>query len=279
MTLPGIEQRRSDRLAVTIPVRVEGVDPNGDTVEYEGRAQGLNRHGARLKIPWPLDCAHPVRVRTAQRAPKVAEFRLVSIGPQEAQDGEYGIECLDENKNFWGIEFPPAEEQEEADARVLLQCTLCRTMALFSMSVHEIETLRTLGMIGKPCRNCAKESLWRYASLAALEGRTNRMLSTARPPDRSFQRVYMEVTVEVHDREGNVEVTRTQNVSKTGFCFTSIKRYAYGEMVMTVFPFDPITKRTELPARIVRARPIEGSNRNFYGARFEALPGSKNRMA
>ena len=279
MTLPGIEQRRSDRLAVTIPVRVEGVDPNGDTVEYEGRAQGLNRHGAHLKIPWPLDCAHPVRVRTAQRQRKEAEFRLVSIGLKEAQDGEYGIECLDEGKNFWGIEFPQAEEQEEADARVLLQCVLCHTLALFPMSVHEIETLRTLGMIGKPCGNCAKESLWRYASLAAIEGRTNRMLSNTRPPDRSSQRVYMEVTVELHDRQGNVEVTRTLNVSKTGFCFTSIKRYTYGERVMSVFPFDPITKRTELPARIMRARPIAGSNRNFYGARFEPPPGSANRMA
>ncbi len=279
MTEPGGEEkRRSDRLAVTVPVRVAGMDPNGEHVEYEGRALGLNRHGARIKIPWPLDCGYSVRVKTVQRPPKEGEFRLVRIGPAQAENGEYGIECLDENQNFWGIEFPAVENKEANDARVLLQCAVCRVLALFRMSVFEVETLRLLGMIGKPCRRCTRETPWRYANLAPIQGRTSRLLTSTRPPDRGHPRVYMEMTVEIRDAQGNVEVTRTGNVSKCGFCFTSSKVYRKGEKVLSVFPFDPITRRTELPARIVRAQPVERSVLNFYGARFEARTTRREKM-
>ena len=278
--MSGIEKRRSDRLGVKVDVRVEGVDPNGEIVEYEGSAAGLNRHGARIKIPWPLDCAHPVRVRTIQHQSRQAEFRLVPINAPKESVGDYGIESLDENENFWGIEFPDSGVKEDEDARVLLECGICHSMALFPLSILEIDALRTIGMVGKPCRTCRAESPYHYADLILLEGESNWLVSPQRPSDRGHRRVYMQMPVEVRNTRGEVEITRTENISKTGFCFTSEMKFLRGEIVRAVFPFDPITRRTELGARIIRASSIAGSHRKFYGARFAPLqilgtPGSR----
>lgn len=271
MLMPGIEKRRSDRLGVKVEVRVEGVDPNGEIVEYEGSAAGLNRHGARIKIPWPLDCGHPVRVRTTQRKSRQADFRLVPIDSPKESVGDYGIESLNENENFWGIEFPDSGGKEGEDARVLLECGVCHSMALFPMSILEIDALRTIGMVGKPCRTCQAESPYRYADLISLEGESNWLVSSLRPSDRGHRRVYMQMPVEVRNARGESEIGRTENISKSGFCFTSEKTYFRGERVRAIFPFDPITKRTELGARIIRARSIAGTHRKFYGARFAPL--------
>jgi hypothetical protein len=269
--MSGIEKRRSDRLRVKIPVRVAGIDPNGEAVEYEGCAAGLNRHGAFIKIPWPLNSLHPVRVRTTQRKARQADFRLVPIECQQGNVGDYGIESLDENDNFWGIEFPDSTMEGGEDARLLLECAICHSMALFNMSVLEIDALRTIGMIGKACRTCRKESPYHYADLISLEGESNWLVSPSRPADRGHRRVYMQLPVEVRNARGEVETTRTENISKSGFCFTSEKVFLRGEPVRAVFPLDPITKRTELGARIIRARSIYGSQRKFYGARFAPL--------
>ncbi|HLY61559.1 MAG TPA: PilZ domain-containing protein [Terriglobia bacterium] len=269
--MPGIEKRRSDRLGVKVDVRVKGVDPNGEIVEYEGSAAGLNRHGARIKIPWPLDCGHPVRVRTTQRKPRQADFRLLPIDAPKYSVGDYGIESLADNENFWGIEFPDSGGKQGEDARVLLECGICHSMALFPLSILEIDALRTIGMVGKPCRTCRAESPFHYADPILLEGESNWLVSPHRPADRGHRRVYMQLPVEVRNSRGDVEITRTENISKTGFCFTSEKKFLRGETVRAVFPFDPITKRTELGARIIRASSIAGSRRKFYGARFAPL--------
>jgi PilZ domain len=272
MPMSAIEKRRSDRLGVKIHVRVEGIDPNGEIVEYEGSAAGLNRHGARIKIPWPLDCGYPVRVRTTQDKSRQGEFRLVPINSPRGDVGDYGIECLDGKENFWGIEFPESAGHDKKDARVLLECAVCHSMALFSLSLLEIDALRTIGMVAKPCRTCHAESPYQYADLISLEGKSNWMASAAKAMDRTHPRIYMQLPVEVRNARGEVEKTQTENISKSGFCFSSEKKFYRGERVWAIFPFDPVTRKTELGARIIRARSIAGSHRKFYGARFALLP-------
>jgi hypothetical protein len=272
MSTSGIEKRRSDRLGVKINVRVEGVDPNGETVEYEGSAAGLNRHGARIKIPWPLDHEYPVWVRTARKNSRPSVFRLVPLNSTSWNVGEYGIECLDEKENFWGIEFPKSIESEKTDARVLLECSVCHTMALFYISLLEIDALRTIGLVVKPCQACKAKSQYQYADLISLEGESNWMETPGKAKDRAHPRVYMQLPVEVRNSRGEVAKTRSENISKGGFCFCSDKTFYRGERILAVFPFDPVTQKTELGARIIRARSIVGSHQKFYGARF--APGS-----
>jgi hypothetical protein len=210
-----------------------------------------------------------------------AEFRVVEpIASAGEKGGEYGVECLDEKDNLWGIEFPTSDGA--ADARVLLECGICHNMALLPLTLSEVEALRSIGMVGMPCQTCVAVSPWRYAELrvpplraaapvrSSAEGRSNWITSVMEPIERGHRRVYMQLPIGIRDARGNAEITRTENISKCGFCFASERKYLSGEIVMAVFPLDPIARKTELPIRIVREQAIEGCDRKFYGATFEA---------
>ena len=97
------ERRRSDRLWLTVPLNLEGVDANGQTIEHKGRATSLSRYGARIQYSLPLKEGQAVRVKSPATHHE-ADFRVVElISPPGYKDGEYGVECLDDNENFWGI--------------------------------------------------------------------------------------------------------------------------------------------------------------------------------
>lgn len=278
------ERRRSDRLWLTVPLNLEGVDADGKTVEHKGRATSLSRHGARIQYPLPLKIGQTIRVKSPVTQHE-AEFRVVElISPPGDKDGEYGVECLGDNENFWGIEFPLLCEGERADAKALLECRICRTLALLPLTLTEVEALRSIGKVGKHCQNCTTETPWCYAEgrvppthvieQAARNssiGESSWMTSVMGPIGRGHRRIIMQVPLGVRDSRGSAEVTRTENISKCGFCFTSDKRYRLGEVIMSVFPLDPVTRKTELAARIVREQSIKGSDRKFYGATFEVI--------
>jgi hypothetical protein len=278
------ERRRSDRLWLTVPLNLEGVDTTGQTVEHKGRATSLSRHGARIQYSLPLKVGQTIRVKSPVTHHE-AEFRVVElISPPGDKDGEYGVECLDDNENFWGIDFPILCDGERADAKALLECRICRTLALLPLTLTEVEALRSIGKVGKHCQNCTTETPWCYAEgrvppthvieQAARNssiGESSWMTSVMGPIGRGHRRIIMQVPLGVRDSRGSAEVTRTENISKCGFCFTSDKRYRLGEVIMSVFPLDPVTRKTELAARIVREQSIEGSGRRFYGATFEAV--------
>ncbi len=279
------ERRRSDRIWLTIPVRVEGTDSNGQTFQCEGRAISLSRHGARVQIPRSLNKGQALRLKSPTGEYE-EEFKVVaSIVLPGEKDGEYGVECLDEKANFWGIEFPISDKGETTGAKVLLECRKCETIALLPLMLSEVEALRAMGWVGKACQTCAAVSLWKYAqvgmspdrALEAGQGLTPQN-STAEPSDsdpsatesaaRGHRRIYVLMPLGVRDAHGSEELTRTENISKGGFCFTSEKQYQPGEVIIAVFPHDSAERKTELPAQIVREWPIEGSNRKLYGAAY-----------
>jgi PilZ domain len=282
------ERRRSDRLWLTVPLRFESVDSNGVSVELDGRAVSLSRYGARIQYPLPLGKGQAVLVRSPIGHHE-AQFRVVEpiVSPKE-KDGEYGVECVNEKENFWGIDFPSRTEGESADAKALLECRICHNMALVPLTLSEVEVLRSIGKVGMSCPHCKVETPWSYAEVRVRvhpshqdshQGPKSWITSAIPPLERGHRRVYMQVPLGLRDSRGSAEITRTENISKCGFCFASEKKYLPGEIVMSVFPLDPVSQKTELPVRIVREQTIEGSGRRFYGATFEPQTSSKPLVA
>ena len=267
------EKRRSDRLMLTISLRVHGVDSTGANFKAEGRTVMLNRHGARIQINQTLMSGSIVRLvnNTNHRE---AEFRVVGpTAPRTEKSSEWGVEYVDPNDDIWGIRFPPINE-DAGNSAALLACRKCHAAAVGRLSLVEVEVLETAGTLSRLCESCQMKTPWGYAEHQKEVESTNLAEAAAKVTaggvdNRRHRRVALQLPVRVRDYEGGVEITKSGNVSKGGFCFVSEKTYLLGAGVIVECPYSPTGQSPEVHARIVRQRRIEGTNRKVYGVRYE----------
>jgi hypothetical protein len=145
------------------------------------------------------------------------------------------------------------------------------------VSLVEVEVLDTSGILTRSCAICERETRWRLSEkqpgIGAIEkslAKVERLGPTGGAENRRHRRSALQLPVLIRDYYGGSEITRTENVSKGGFCFVSEKSHQTGEFLVVVCPYDPsTTDHIEIRARIVRALPVEGSARKVYGVRYE----------
>ncbi len=280
-----IERRRSDRLMLTIPLVAHGTDVVGASFKEAARSVALNRHGARIQISRPLTIGQTLRL-VNQVTHREAEFRVIGpVAPLTDRGGEWGVECINIEDNIWGIQFPPGEKGEATDSRALLECRKCHAVALLPVSLVEVDVLETSGIISKRCQSCKTVSPWGYAEkevamdvppeeAAMLADAQARMEEARKGADRRrHRRVCLQLPILIRDYYGGVEITKTENASKGGFCFASEKNYYMGQGIMVVCPYSASSQNIEVRARIVRRRDVEGTQRKLYGVRHEAKAG------
>ncbi len=280
-----IERRRSDRIMLTIPLVAHGTDVGGASFKEAARSVALNRHGARIQISRPLTIGQTLRL-VNQVTHREAEFRVIGpVAPLTDRGGEWAVECINIEDNIWGIQFPPGEKGEATDSRALLECRKCHTVALLPVSLVEVDVLETSGIISKRCQNCKTISPWGYAEkevamesppeeAAMLAEAQDRIEEAPKAADRRrHRRVCLQLPVLVRDYYGGVEITKTENASKGGFCFASEKNYYVGQGIMVICPYSAASQNIDAGARIVRRRDVEGTQRKLYGVRYEAKAG------
>jgi hypothetical protein len=90
---------------------------------------------------------------------------------------------------------------------------------------------------------------------------------------RRHRRLSLQLPVLIRDYYGGIEITKSENISKGGFCFVSEKDYPVGGGVLVVCPYNPTSQNIDVRAKIVRQRSIEGSKRKVYGVRYEPQGG------
>ena len=269
------EKRRSDRLMLTVPLRVQGNDPQGAEFAEEARTVTLNRHGARIQISRPLLSGQTIKIKNLVSR-KETQFRVVGpVTPRTEKGGEWGVECLDHNLNIWGIQFPPAAAGEDAST-ALVECRSCHSVAVLHLSLVEVEVLETSGLLSKPCKACKKTTPWGYAekqvAMGAPPGEAAMIAEAgkgATAEQRRHRRVSLQLPVLVRDYYGGVEITKSQNVSKGGFCFVSEKDHLVGEGVLVACPYSASEHSIEVRAKIVRRREVRGTSKKIYGVRYE----------
>jgi PilZ domain len=275
----GSEKRRSDRLMLTVPLLVSGDDPKGGKFSDDMRTVTLNRHGARILSPRILVNGQTIRITNLVSRRK-ADFRVVGpLSPHSEKGGEWGVECIDGQENIWGIQFPPPPAGQEAESAALLECRKCHTVALLRVSLVEFEVLGASGLLTKACESCKASTPWGYAEKqvamsappeeAAMIAEAGKANSAPRGADlRQHRRVALQLPVLIRDYSGNFEVTKSENVSKGGFCFSSEKEFHVGEGVMVACPYSKTDQSLEVSAKIVRRQKMVGAKRNIYGVRY-----------
>lgn len=275
-------KRRSDRIMLTVRLRVVGRDAKGNHFKEDGRTITLNRHGARIRTRGALQVGQIVHIIN-QAAQSEADFRVVGpLSPISENEGEWGVECLQDDRNIWGIQFPLLPIGESAYSKGLLECRRCHSTAFLPLSAVEYEVLESAGILTKACEKCGSSiSPWGFAEKQlALNGQPGdeHLFREAQAlvqgangarDDRQHRRVAIQLPLLIRDFYGQFEISRTENVSKSGFCFLSEKTYYLGQGISVACPYNAEGENIEVPARFVRAQPLGGTNRNIYGVRYE----------
>src|SRR5215831_4424230 len=197
------EKRRSQRVKLSIPLRVQGVDDAGTAYECEARTVDLNRHGARIQISRPLLGGQVIRVTNVANR-REANFRVAGpVSPVTKEGGvfgvlgpvsedptkrrSYGVECLDTNLNFWGITFPRLAEGEPSVPAALLQCRTCHTRAILNISLVDVDVLETAGILSWSCDTCGEVTPWGHADKDPIMPESSELPAVSHPQDLYFR--------------------------------------------------------------------------------------------
>ena len=277
-SLREIEHRRSERLLITVPIRIEGVDRNGEKFSEESRTIVINRQGARINLKRPVTPGALLLIST-HLAHRSATFRVVGpTRPPTGEGGEWGVECLEPNSNIWGIGFPPPSA-DEGVCTALLECRRCHAVKLSHLSMVEHEVLGNSGLLVKECEACERMTSWGFKELsmpltadqtaAALPSPETPAGSRDTTARRSHNRVALRLSMRVRSFSGVEEIVRTENVSRGGVCFITDRNYEIGEVILVTCPYEKSGQNIEVRGQVVRRREMQGTGRKIYGISYE----------
>ena len=113
------DQRRSSRLALSVPVEIQGMDATGADILEKVNTKIVSKHGAFLILGHRMLVGSQINLRLPQ-ANLQKKCKVAWVGAPLGEHGPYetGIE-LESADNFWGVQFPPDDWQAPpADSQV-----------------------------------------------------------------------------------------------------------------------------------------------------------------
>jgi len=112
--------RKEKRIAAVVPVRINAINEDGESVHCVAHTLNVSRRGARI-AGVTLNLRLGVLVRLV-RGRANAAFKVVWLGDREGSTKhQIGVEALEMVSNFWGLEqlnpVSTVEEQEASQKR------------------------------------------------------------------------------------------------------------------------------------------------------------------
>jgi PilZ domain len=277
-----VQRRHSERVLLRIPIEVKGKDSAGKMFKEVASTLVINRDGARITLKQAVRVNDRLTI-TNLRSQTSCPFRVVSQGGQSLGEGpEYGIECLERNLAFWGIEFPDKSgakaakppEQEVVDA--LIECSVCRFRELAQLRMAQFRALSERSSLSRTCIKCNVATEWRFSSAdgdggkaASSPGPILEKASAGGAERRRTKRITVKLPVRIRLINGREEVTRTENLSKTGVCFISEQTMTVGQPINLTVGYEPGKNESEIGAQVLWNCPVAGTSRTVYGVHLE----------
>jgi len=276
-------QRRSDRVSLTLLLEASGKDVNDQEFTLPARTMQINRTGAVILLERDLRADQRIEIRrlAPSEAHRHTQIRIVGQFGLQKEGYVYGVEILDPQSDIWNIEFPPIAESEEAVARMLLECTYCRTREVVYLNELELRGFETTRGIARLCKTCAVPSTWTQAphenekKLASRGARGRRNQDgvdeiPAGGEQRERQRLRMKTRLTACIRQTNTddELAVCEDISPVGMCFRSKRRYEPGTKVDVAVPYSPETANIFLPSNVVYSEEIPKAGLFRHGVEY-----------
>ena len=103
---PEAAKRRSERLALEIPIAVHGTNTAKEGFTEWTNSMVVNAHGGLIALAAPVAVEQVVTLEHAASGEK-AEARVVFVGSTKNGKTSVGVEFLTPAPDFWSVEFPP----------------------------------------------------------------------------------------------------------------------------------------------------------------------------
>ena len=276
-----IEQtRRSDRIAIALPVEVFGTEVTGQDFFESTETHLLSRHGAAIVLKSRLAPLQQVTIRNLGNG-KEATAQVIGPMGGRAEGSVYGFSLLNPQVNLWNINFPPISEAEKAVFRVLLECNACGQRELAYLDKLESEVFEANRKLTRPCCRCAEPTVWHLAAHdfaadrdAVLEKREP---AAAKPKNgasssrnnRKHPRVRMKTTACIFQPGyGSEEIVRVEDISRGGLSFRTTNLYYLGTIIEVAAPFTAGAANVFIPARVVRVENRLDSKPRLYAVAY-----------
>jgi PilZ domain-containing protein len=101
-------QRRSQRILLSVPLRVSGKRANGTPFVEHTQTLIVNAHGALLQLREPVRDGQLLGIRNVTTGEEMP-CKVVDLSPGAKGVAEIGVEFAEPSPRFWRVSFPPAD--------------------------------------------------------------------------------------------------------------------------------------------------------------------------
>lgn len=275
-------RRRSERLYLTLPIRVIATDPKGRDFTEDCVSVDVSRHGARIRLKNTLvvdDVIHIRNLKNNEEAPFHVMGRIGQARP-DLPYADWGVECADPEKVIWGVELKDNPTEDIATS-ALLQCSGCLVVSSFLLTHGEVGAAGASSFITRPCPRCKRETMWNFVT---SDRRQSLVLDKVKPvvgpppsPEaerrsaeerRQEQRLAVQVPIRIRTPYGGEEVSKTVNLSRTGARFLSAKDYPVGTTLFVAAPYTVGAETLEVKATVEHIESLPTAPSRLVGVKL-----------
>jgi hypothetical protein len=101
-------RRRSQRVLMQVPLRLQGVDTQGQNFEEFTETLAINAHGALVLLAARITSGSVIQMRHT-KTQEEQECHVVFLGPVRSGKAEVGLEFTMPRPAFWRVAFPPED--------------------------------------------------------------------------------------------------------------------------------------------------------------------------
>ena len=154
------KMRRSGRLFKSVPILLIGSDAEGRMFSEDSHTVVLSLHGAGIVSNHKLVAEQELILRSKE-TDREAEIRVV--GEIGSEDGHYtyGIAFLDDDLDFWKMDFPAPPSPAERPLELVLECGSCGETVTLLNGDYEFDVCAIHGGLVRYCTDCGFATVWR----------------------------------------------------------------------------------------------------------------------
>ncbi|HTB93582.1 MAG TPA: PilZ domain-containing protein [Candidatus Sulfotelmatobacter sp.] len=152
--------RRSGRVSKSIPILLIGSDADGRLFSENTRTVMLSLHGAGIVSTHKLIAEQELILRSMETN-KETDIRIV--GEIASEDGRhtYGVAFVDDELDFWKMDFPAPPPPEVRPLELVLECGSCGETVTLLNGDYEFDVCTIHGGLVRYCTDCGFATVWK----------------------------------------------------------------------------------------------------------------------